>query len=438
MKFFHLRRFRLALTASAVFGAILAALFLSGLWIIRRQEILYLTHHLRRATLSALDELHDHPRKPEINEVLESFPNVSITFYDEKNRILSSAGIIRNLPPDSVDGLQYIGIQKAVVFNSGRHDDGRVVVAELWQEREEFIHRIAWFFAAIFFPLVAAGGAATYLSAKRTFTPLDRLARQAEEMSSVNRNQILEVQGQDEFAEFADRLNRFIGRIRASVEAQERFVADAAHELRTPLTVMRGEIETTLLRERKVSDYQAALKTVLDESERLSRLVDLLLLSASNVEEGALPISLEQACLNAEAKWIDRFTHRGVRIEMETEPVFASILPEEIDSILDNLFSNCLRYAPPKTSVFVRLKVRGKEAIIDCIDEGPGIPDELREKIFDRFARADQSRNRELGGFGIGLAVCRRLVEARHGSIRALKTKKGAHFQVILPAVDEA
>lgn len=433
MQIFRLRRFRLTLAACAVFGSILAVLFVLGIYLIRQEEIGFLSRYLRRAAASSLSELKEKPTNPEVGEVLESFPNVNVVFYNPKDQMIAHSGKSATLAAMLPNGLQSLNGLPVVVYNSGQQPLGRVVVSTLWQDRQNFIDRVAWFFALIFLPIVAFGGAAMYLAAKRTFTPLEAMSLQAEALTEKSDGGQLKVEGEDEFAIFADRLNGFIQRIRASAAAQEQFVADAAHELRTPLTVMRGEIEISLLKERKPKEYEDALKAVLEESERLSRLVELLLLSATKVEEGVAAISLEEALLHAEAKWVDRFTMRSVEIETRAEDVWSEILPEEIDSVLDNLLSNALRYAPRGSTVFLNLATADGWAEINCQDGGPGVPPEYKEKIFERFTRVDKGRNRELGGFGIGLAVCRRLIEARGGTIESVDSKAGGHFRVRLP-----
>lgn len=437
MKAFRLRRFRLTLAACGVFGSILAVLFIAGIYLIRQEEIGFLSRYLKRAAASSFAEFQEKPSAPEVNEVLESFPNVSVVFYNKKDQVIAHSGKSLSLLPGSQNGLQQVQGQWVVAYNSGQQPLGRIVVSTPWVDRQNFINRVAWFFALIFIPIVAFGGGATYLAAKRTFTPLDEMTRQAELLTEKTNGGKLVVSGNDEFSLFADRLNGFIERIRAAAVAQEQFVADAAHELRTPLTVMRGEIEITLMKNREPDEYQKAMKAVLEESERLSRLVELLLLSATKIEEKAPALSLEEACMHAESKWVDRYTQHGINLTVETQEIWGSILPEEIESVLDNLLSNALRYAPASTSVILKLRVSKGLAIIDCIDQGPGVPLEYQEKIFERFARVDKGRNRDMGGFGIGLAVCRRLIEARDGSIRCLSVTTGAHFQVSLPVSED-
>ena len=238
---------------------------------------------------------------------------------------------------------------------------------------------------------------------------------------------------EDEYALVATRLNHFLDLIQTSVLKQERFVADAAHELRTPLTVMRGKIETTLLRSRSAEDYRTALEISLSEAERLSRLVEGLLISAAANASPVKPLRLEDALEEAQARWVDRFEQAKIHLVVEDEPAVAEILPEECDSVLDNLIGNAFKHSPAGTTCTVRLWSDKTSAYISVSDQGPGVPPELRETVFERFTRGEASRNRQLGGFGIGLAVCKRIVESRGGHVSLQDSKIGASFLVQLP-----
>jgi two-component system OmpR family sensor kinase len=112
------------------------------------------------------------------------------------------------------------------------------------------------------------------------------------------------------------------------------------------------------------------------------------------------------------------------------------ITPSEIGSVLDNLLANALRASPPGTACRIELTADENYARLAVHDAGPGIPLDLRERIFDRFVRGEESRNRATGGFGIGLSLCRRIVEGRGGRIWVEPTEAGARFEVELPAED--
>lgn len=435
MRFFKLRTFRIAVFATVVFGIILAASFAGGLWVYRQQELDSSSRHLDRSANRVLSTIKKNPSNPDFQKLRDRSPNLSFAVYKLDGSLLYKAGAINLTNTDGRTGLRSTPNGEEIHSVATDNTIGTVYAAVNWDDHEASMRRIALDLVLLLLPLVLAGGCLTYFAARKTFNPLDKLARQAEELSATDRSARLKVEHQDEFGAFANRLNRFLGRLQASVDAQEQFVTDAAHELRTPLTVIRGQIETTLLRPRPVEEYQQSLQTVLEEAERLSNLSDLLLLSAGPVDEDIDPISVEDAVQEVESRWVDRYADNGITLNTTTEMVLVKILPEEMTSILDNLLSNALRYSPKNSSVTLTLAEKSGKAVFDCTDEGPGVPKEMLDRVFERFTRGDSGRSRAYGGFGIGLSVCKRLAEARGGSIRALESEHGAHFQVVLPAV---
>ena len=231
------------------------------------------------------------------------------------------------------------------------------------------------------------------------------------------------------------RLNHFLDRIEDSVDRQQRFVEDAAHELRTPLTILRGRIETTMLSTRTSDEYKEALLQALRETERMSRLVEAMLQSALPILDATAPLEIEEVLEQAHARWLDRYIESGVHLELESESAQVMALEEEVGCVVDNLLTNALRASPKDTTVSIGLVHDGKQVLLTVTDEGGGVPEEKREAIFERFTRLEKSRNRSLGGFGVGLAVSKRLVEGRGGTILVTTGPTGgARFEVRWPS----
>src|SRR5262249_21697894 len=159
-----------------------------------------------------------------------------------------------------------------------------------------------------------------WVAARATFLPLERLAKEAEALSAERLSGRLSVKHSGEYRDFVLRLNRFLDRLESSVKREERFLSDAAHELRTPLTVLRGEIETALLRSRTEAEYRATLEVLGEETTRLSSLVELLLRSASPAASAPGPLDLASAAERAHARWADRFAAKGARLELRVAP----------------------------------------------------------------------------------------------------------------------
>ncbi len=281
-------------------------------------------------------------------------------------------------------------------------------------------------------PLASLIALATWIASGATYRSLDALTQQAETLSGDVRSLVRLEPRSGEFAPFVGRLNRFIDNMHESYMRQERLVQDVAHELRTPLAVIRGKIEATLNRPRAAEEYAAALKTTLAEAERLSDLAETLLQSATHEDKQAGVVQIADVLESAHARWVDRFAAAHVGLNLTSEPCFASISPEAGGIILDNLLSNALRQSQRDTECFLRSQCEAGWVTIEVEDQGGGVPPGLEDKIFDRFTRGSGKNASVAGGYGLGLSICRRLVEDHGGSVRFENRGRGAAFIVRL------
>lgn len=291
-----------------------------------------------------------------------------------------------------------------------------VVVARNWEDHTEDYWRLNLLLIAIWVPLTAIAGFITWLSTSKTFQPLLAMADEAKKLSDTGPNARLAIPDDVEFGRLATRMNEFLDKIQASVLTQERFVADAAHELRTPLTILRGQIERALLRERDSEEYRRVLQLALDESVRMSQLVESLLVSSRSATSPATEIDLLIHAQDAIDHWQPQFAEKGVRLEADLEKARIPIQSSEIDLVIDNLLRNALAHSPVGSTCSVRLRQDRKPVLI-VEDQGPGIPEQFKQQVFERFYRTDAGRNRDSGGFGIGLAICRRIANERGAKI---------------------
>ena len=248
----------------------------------------------------------------------------------------------------------------------------------------------------------------------------------------------------DDLGELADTFNQMLGRLETAFESLRRFTADAAHELRAPLTLIRTEAEVTLSRPRTAEHYQASLATILAEARRLGRLADQLLMLA-RAEAGALVpqlanVDLVQLVEETVRIWQPLAAERQVSVVSRTQPgvsLWADV--DLVRRLVDNLIDNALRHSPAGTEVAVAARLVGAEWEIEVVDQGPGVPESAREVIFERFSRTDQSRGRESGGAGLGLALCAAIAQLHHGSISLDDSLQGgARFVVRLPVAPPA
>jgi len=444
-------RTRLTLTTSGVCGVILAALFsLAMLWF-RYNEMLR-AHDILRLPIQQTKAIADKTGVlPDLGLVVGSNPQLSFGAFNLKGRMISCAGSLSLSPgfqwassmigkPTHASGVEWgiidIGDSR-VVAGSVTSSAGLILGVLPWKDHEKTMDIATLAIVILWFPLVGLVGAVTWVASSRTFSELETLSRQAEQFSESDLSGRLQIPSNDEVGQFAARLNHFLQRIEDSVDRQRRFVEDAAHEMRTPLTILRGRIETTLLSERPGEEYREALIQILRETERMSRLVEAMLQSALPVLDVSTPLELEMVLERAHARWLDRYIQSGVQLDMETSPEKIVALEEEADCVVDNLLTNALRASPKGSVCLISVEREGSNVLLAVTDEGQGVPIDKRDAIFERFTRLEKSRNRSLGGFGVGLAVSRRLVEARGGTIKVTDGPTGgARFEVRWPAAD--
>jgi two-component system OmpR family sensor kinase len=227
-----------------------------------------------------------------------------------------------------------------------------------------------------------------------------------------------------------------------TLDQMRRFVSDASHELRTPLVTVRGYAELYRMGAIKnKKDLAEAMSRIESEAVRMSGLVESLLTLTRMDELENLNLTEQDLVALAQQSVQDvAVTNKRVsfRVASEQKSLKLKIDPDRIKQVFTNLLINASRFAPESSEVTVELKKQEGQIEVKVIDRGEGIPEALREKVFDRFYRADTSRNRETGGSGLGLAIARSIVEAHGGSIRAEETPGGgATFVFTLPTSAE-
>jgi signal transduction histidine kinase len=260
------------------------------------------------------------------------------------------------------------------------------------------------------------------------------MSRQAAAISLRGDEQRLPVPAtRDEIAHLGERLNEMLARIEAAFAHERRFLADASHELRTPLALLRTELELALRRPRAPQELEAALRSAFDETVRLSRLADDLLLIA-RAEQGSLPIrrrdvDAETLLTGVASRFRPRAALLGRKVStVETDAVVAAD-GDRLDQALSNLVENALAYGEGD----VRLFAARRNGIVELhvADTGPGFPPAFLERACDRFSRADEARGR--GGAGLGLSIVGLIAEAHGGKAVAANLPDGADVWLELP-----
>jgi heavy metal sensor kinase len=283
--------------------------------------------------------------------------------------------------------------------------------------------------------------------AYKALKPVDNITQTARLITSQNLNQrIKPPKVKDEIARLIETFNEMISRLDQSFRQIKQFTSDASHELKTPLTILKGEVEVTLRKERTSPEYQQTLKSNLEEINRMSQIVDDLLL-LSKVDSGELrlnkgDINLTEI-LNEVVSQMNILAHsRKLRIETsnhhEDIHIFGDAL--RIRELFLNLISNGIKYTEEGSSIHITLLKDNRYDLenpfvkIIVSDTGIGIAKEDQERIFDRFFRVDKARSREQGGSGLGLSICKWIVKAHQGEIEVeSEIGKGSSFIVKLP-----
>jgi heavy metal sensor kinase len=285
-------------------------------------------------------------------------------------------------------------------------------------------------------------GVARYAVARRALAQIDRITRRAEQITAERLGQRLPVDNpEDEIGHLAGVFNHTLTRLERSFERLRRFTADASHELRTPLTAIRSVGEVGLQGTGSVSHYRDIIGSMLEEANRLTRLVDTLL-TISRADSGQiqlqrtnlslLNVARESAGLLevlAEEKQQQLIVQGDERAVVSGDRLI-------LRQALMNLIDNAIKYSPAGEPVLVGVARDKGDSVIEVIDHGPGIPLEHQAKVFERFYRVDKAGSQQSGGAGLGLSIVQWVVEAHGGKIELFTEEgKGSTFRITLPAV---
>jgi signal transduction histidine kinase len=286
---------------------------------------------------------------------------------------------------------------------------------------------------------LALAALAGWLVAAGALRPIDRMRRHAEEIGERRLDERLPVPpGDDEVARLGTTLNAMLARLRDAFAHERAFAANASHELRTPLAILRTELELAREPGRTPDELRAAIASAADETERLGRLADDLLVLA-RADHGRLPVrpgTVEARALLEHVR--DRFAlaagEREVRVAAVDPRLVLTVDPERVQQALGNLVDNALRHGEGPVELSA---VNGDRTVrLLVADRGPGFPPWQRDGAFERFARPGESRLG--GGTGLGLAIVRAIAEAHGGRAGAGdRAGGGAEVWLELPAGGE-
>ena len=273
---------------------------------------------------------------------------------------------------------------------------------------------------------VALASLVGWMVAGAALRPVERLRIEAEAVSGSEPGRRLAVPATgDELARLGESLNRMLGRLEEAVERDRRFVGDASHELRTPLANLKAELDLALRRARTPDELIGALRSAAEETDRLTRLAEGLLVLARS-EGGKLPVrreAFDAARLVGDtlASFAGRATELGISLATTgaEHELQADLDPARMRQALGNVVDNALRHTPRGGRVGVALRREGGALVIDVTDTGGGFEPAFLERAFEPFSRSDEARSRAHGGAGLGLAIVRAVADAHGGSVEA-------------------
>ncbi|MEX0630420.1 MAG: ATP-binding protein [Chloroflexota bacterium] len=300
--------------------------------------------------------------------------------------------------------------------------------------------------SALLVAAVAAVVAAVVISVAltaRLSRPIARLAAASRRIAEGRYAERVPVPSGDEIGELAVSFNQMADSLESTERRRLQLVGDVAHELRTPLATLDGYLEG--LQDGVVKADEPTWQLLRHETARLSHLVDDLQ-QLWRAEARQLPLSPTRVDIPTMLEAVrERFAARArehgseLRVMAPAGELAVQADPERLAQVVDNLVSNAIRYSPAGAPVALQATTEGDEVVISVVDQGVGLSEEQRERVFERFYRVDPSRARALGGSGIGLAIARALTEAMGGRIWAESEGpgNGSRFCVALPRLHE-
>ncbi|MES2390919.1 MAG: ATP-binding protein [Acidobacteriota bacterium] len=338
-----------------------------------------------------------------------------------------------------------------LVLSHVRPIEGKTVLLRIGYSTEPIRRQSIQLFGLLMlvmpFALFVAGAAGAKVAAK-ALDPLKQMAELTEDITAHRLSERVPVRNaDDELGHMARVLNDLLERLQTSFQQLQRFTSDVSHELRTPLASIRSIGEVGAQADYDSVQYRDMIGSMLEEVSRLTSMIDTLL-TIAHAESGS--IALDRSRFSATQ--LVRESVSIVKVLAEDKAQIISIMSTDDGQLsadraflrmaVVNLLDNAVKYSPESSEIYVTVRLltaatsEGHHLEIGVADSGPGIPEGARERVFDRFYRVDDSRSRDAGGVGLGLAIAKWAVEAHGGSIRVETADGGgSNFLILLPAV---
>jgi heavy metal sensor kinase len=451
-------RFRLTLSYVGAMVVVLAVYATLIFYFVSNNMSQFLDNQLRIDFDWALDMMHQTPN----GEVIPSDYEETGENDSPWLRVLSPTGELVSASPEAIrhpipgsDKLATIANEKIIsvaevnppwrIMSGKSKFGGRELIVQVARPATPIQEDLRYFLYLLLLGLpfcIALAGLGGYVLARRSLAPMDRMAAQARLITANRMSDRLPVDNpNDELGRLSTVFNDTLTRLQSSFDQMRRFTSDASHELRTPLTAIRSVGEVGLREKRGEGEYREIIGSMLEEADNLSRLVDRLLL-LSRAETGDAMLARESVDLTdlveevaAQLGVLAEEKQQSIAIEGKGTPKWTGDRMV-LRQALINLIDNAIKYTQPGGHIAVHVAQMYRKVVIDVIDDGPGIPEDLRNRVFDRFYRVDKSRSRENGGTGLGLAIAKSAVEVQGGTV-SLESSNGAPgsvFRITLPS----
>lgn len=294
-----------------------------------------------------------------------------------------------------------------------------------------------WLTAIMFVSIALIGFIAVLYTAKKLIDPLTELTEATRRVAQERFTELPDIRRNDEIGQLSDSFRRMVRKLEENDRSRKAFISDVSHDFQSPLLNIKGYAELLGKPDLPDSIREEYSGIIRDEAVRLSDLARQLLLLTS-IDQITEPPEIGTVDLAGQLREVIRkyrwaFESKGIYVSMELDEAAYRGDRELLEKVWENLLSNAVKYTPDGGEVDIRLEAGPEAVIVTVEDDGPGIAPDERERIFDRFYRADEARSRE-GGTGLGLSIVREVVQLHGGTVTAgSRPSGGAAFTITLP-----
>ena len=292
--------------------------------------------------------------------------------------------------------------------------------------------------------MLALAAVVAFLLARHLLAPVRELIKGTRSLTSRRFDMRINVTTSDELGQLAEDFNQMAQTLQQYEQLRQQWISDIAHELRTPLSILRGEIEALQdgIRAASAERLESLHGEVVHMSKIVSNLHDLSLAESAALHFKREPVNLLRAVRACLQKFQSMFDERGIALVDELGDRETITIPGDKDrltQVFSNILENTLCYTDCPGSLTVRQLCTASEVLLQFADTLPGVPHESLPRLFDRLYRVDPSRSREQGGSGLGLSICKTIIEAHNGTIKARNAATGGLLvEIMLPLKNKA